>query len=222
MEKNIDYKKLYQLQDDLLNIIFKLDHDFYLTGGTALHRYYYNYRYSDDLDFFAAEDVNFHEHINLILYELKDKNIAFTHTVKSRDFGRIIVKDFLQIDFVNDLVYRDGVSNIVNGYKIDNVKNILSNKIGALMGRDEEKDFFDLFCIAFHENFNWKDILQTANKKSPIDKDQLTFRIDTFPMKWLDKIKSIKPLNINRQNISDLIEDIQEERDNSLLLKLSQ
>ena len=52
MEEKIAYKKLYDLQDRVLGIVFSREHDFYLTGGTALHRFYYNLRYSDDLDFF--------------------------------------------------------------------------------------------------------------------------------------------------------------------------
>ncbi|MDQ7060749.1 MAG: nucleotidyl transferase AbiEii/AbiGii toxin family protein [Sulfurimonas sp.] len=55
MEKNINYKELYLLQDEILEIIIKLENNFYLTGGTALHRFYYDARYSDDLDFFRNE-----------------------------------------------------------------------------------------------------------------------------------------------------------------------
>ena len=41
---------LYPLHDEVLNYI---DMDkFYLTGGTCLSRYYFQHRYSDDLDFF--------------------------------------------------------------------------------------------------------------------------------------------------------------------------
>ena len=45
---------LYPLQ----NRVFPLFNDtpFYLTGGTALSRGYYNHRFSDDLDYF----VNYH------------------------------------------------------------------------------------------------------------------------------------------------------------------
>ena len=54
MEKDIirDYTQLYTLQDEVLKIIFSEETSFYLTGGTALHRFYCNGRYSDDLDLF--------------------------------------------------------------------------------------------------------------------------------------------------------------------------
>ena len=219
MEKNIDYSRLYKIQDEVLKITFSMDNTFYLTGGTALHRYYYNLRYSDDLDFFTNNDDNFNEYIDQILYELKDRNINFTHPVKAKDFGRIIVKDYLQIDFVNDRVYRDGISNIIDGFKIDNKINILTNKIGALIGRDEEKDIFDIFSIAFHENFNWGEILKIADKKAPVDKDLLIFRIDTFPLLWLKRIKTVNPLNITKKHTQIVIKDILNEGANSFVFK---
>ena len=54
MEKDIirDYAQLYALQDKVLKIIFTEETPFYLTGGTALHRFYCEHRYSDDLDLF--------------------------------------------------------------------------------------------------------------------------------------------------------------------------
>lgn len=38
MEK-LDYSRLYSLQDKALSVIFERPHAFYLTGGTALHRF---------------------------------------------------------------------------------------------------------------------------------------------------------------------------------------
>lgn len=51
----IDYTLLYTLQDKVLNIVFSELSEFYLTGGTCLHRFYFAERYSDDLDFFTHE-----------------------------------------------------------------------------------------------------------------------------------------------------------------------
>lgn len=42
---------LYPLQDKVLKIIERANSPFYLTGGTALSRFYYPIRFSDDLDF---------------------------------------------------------------------------------------------------------------------------------------------------------------------------
>lgn len=48
---------LYPLQDRITPL-FK-DSPFYLTGGTALSRGYYNHRYSDDLDYFVNDHPDF-------------------------------------------------------------------------------------------------------------------------------------------------------------------
>jgi predicted nucleotidyltransferase component of viral defense system len=51
------YKDLYVIQDGVFEIVEASD--FYLTGGTALSRFYLNHRYSDVLDFFAHQKADF-------------------------------------------------------------------------------------------------------------------------------------------------------------------
>ena len=53
MQEEYYLNKLYPLQDRVLRIIETQNQGFYLTGGTALSRFYLNHRYSDDLDFFV-------------------------------------------------------------------------------------------------------------------------------------------------------------------------
>lgn len=144
MEEKIDFMELYRVQDKLLKIIFALEHEFYLTGGTALHRFYYNLRYSDDLDFFSNNDELFSENISQILNACDKNGIRYNRIVQAKDFQRVMINDLLQIDFVNDRVYREGKSNIINGMRIDNKINILTNKIVAILNRAEEKDIFDI------------------------------------------------------------------------------
>ena len=47
------YEEVYRVQDIVLDTVFSVDHDFYLTGGTCLGRFYWEKRYSDDLALFA-------------------------------------------------------------------------------------------------------------------------------------------------------------------------
>jgi len=56
-----DYKRLYNQQDKILNLLEGRPGDFYLTGGTVLGRFYLGHRYSDDLDFFVNDQPNFAE-----------------------------------------------------------------------------------------------------------------------------------------------------------------
>lgn len=216
MEKDIDYKKLYELQDEILSVVFSLDNSFYLTGGTALHRFYYDYRYSDDLDFFANGDSIFGESVHEIMAVLIEKDYEVKHTVQAKDFHRVMIDDFLQLDFVNDRVHREGKSNVIDGIRIDNKVNILANKITAIVGRDEEKDFFDLFVLAKNESFNWQEILEIASKKSVFEKDILIYRLGSFPLVWLKNIKLIKSVEISKDMVIQLTNDILLEQNNSL------
>jgi len=218
VEKTIDYNTLYALQDDILKIVLELENDFYLTGGTALHRFYYGARYSDDLDFFVTNGKTFNEDVEELVSELIIQNHQVVRDVNSRDFYRVTVDKLLQLDFVNDRVYRYKKSNIIDGMRIDNKINILTNKINTIVNRDEEKDIFDLFCLIYHEEFNWKDILDIANKKALIEKDILIYRIKNFPLIWLDKIKKIKNIDITREKIDILCDDILNEKSNSLVI----
>ena len=56
---SIDYEKLYQLQDEVLEVVFGVENEFYLTGGTCLSRFYKEKRYSDDLDFFTNNSARY-------------------------------------------------------------------------------------------------------------------------------------------------------------------
>lgn len=44
---------LYPLQNGVLTTLAACEAPFYLTGGTALHRHYFGFRYSEDLDLFV-------------------------------------------------------------------------------------------------------------------------------------------------------------------------
>ncbi len=52
-----------------------------------------------------------------------------------------------------------------NGIVIDNIENILSNKITAVMGRDHEKDIFDIYLIEKYYKINWNEIINSAQEK---------------------------------------------------------
>ncbi|MEA2027507.1 MAG: nucleotidyl transferase AbiEii/AbiGii toxin family protein [Campylobacterota bacterium] len=217
MEKEIDYTALYQVQDRVLDVVFALDNSFYLTGGTALHRFYYQLRYSDDLDFFTYADPLFRESIIEIIDTLQQKGITYRYLVESKDFHRLLIEESLQVDFVNDRVYRHSKSNLIDAYKIDNKTNILANKVTAILGRDEAKDIFDLFTLLYNEECEWSEVLAIAHKKSPIAKDELIYRIESFPLSWLEKIKIIQNIAITPKAIAQVCEDILNESSNSLV-----
>ena len=166
MQKDTYNKLLYPLQDKVLAIIAELDVDFYLTGGTALSRGYFNHRYSDDLDFFVNQSPHFFKQFEKIVAALKSFEIQVG--TQSESFARCFVtKDAvsLKLDFVNDVAFRrDKPVNTLLFSRTDTVLNILSNKISAL-SRNEPKDIADILEIAKTTNFNWISIISDAKEK---------------------------------------------------------
>ncbi|MEA2103778.1 MAG: nucleotidyl transferase AbiEii/AbiGii toxin family protein [Candidatus Cloacimonadota bacterium] len=179
--ENLNLKELYKLQDKVLDAIFSHETEFYLTGGTCLNRFHYQGRHSEDLDFFTNFSHTFHYSVREIEAELTQNNYKISKEVDTKDFVRLSVNDFLQLDFVNDRIKKFGKIESKNKIKLDNFKNILSNKITAVLSRDSSKDIFDILLICQKERFDWKEIIKQAKGKMVFEKDDLIFRLDNFP-----------------------------------------
>ncbi len=68
-----DYRKLYRIQDNILLALKQVLSSFYLTGGTALGRFYLNHQNSEDLDFFINKSAIFNSSIKDIEKVLVNK-----------------------------------------------------------------------------------------------------------------------------------------------------
>ncbi|HNZ26690.1 MAG TPA: nucleotidyl transferase AbiEii/AbiGii toxin family protein [Spirochaetota bacterium] len=217
MENLTDYNELYSEQDFVLGKMKSLESGFYLTGGTCLHRFYINYRYSDDLDFFCADNDLFRDYSREIIESFKSSGKIVKTIADARDFIRIEFNNMLKIDFVNDRVYRYGkIEKSEEGYRIDNIYNILTNKITAVIGRDEPKDVFDICSISMNYDFNWAQIIEIAGKKCVFDKDLFVDRLQTFPEILFDMIRVREGINLDdiKKSIPGIIENILDEKDN--------
>jgi predicted nucleotidyltransferase component of viral defense system len=207
--QNKDCKKLYELQNKVLDFINKLNFPFYLTGGTALGRFYLNHRFSQDLDFFVNDNTNFPKYIDNIYKKFQnqfqlDKELTFIR----EEFARFIIKGkkiWLKVEFVNDVAFRYSKPILFKQILVDNVRNILSNKISAIIGRDEAKDIFDIICISKNYNFNWYDVFMDAKAKSALNEIDVLRRIDEFPVEWL---KDIEKIDFNRLNFNQIKSDL--------------
>ena len=166
-------ENLYPLQDGVLAILRQSDSSFFLTGGTALSRAYYNHRYSDDLDFFLNNSNNYDDELNMVLALLQengffwdDKN-DFTRSTNftSLRIGRADSDTLLKLDFVNDTVPLFGeLQKTKLFHRTDSIRNILSNKLSAIF-RYAAKDIADIREIALRETIDWKQIITEARQK---------------------------------------------------------
>jgi len=146
-----------------------LDLSWYLTGGTALSRFYFHHRYSDDLDFFLNDDPNYSFKVQKAILELKKKGFQILDKTYpgSEFFSNYILKygdTELKIDFVNDIPNRQKQPIMKNNISIDSIENILTNKISAIY-RFAAKDVADLWIISKNFRFDWVTAFQFASQK---------------------------------------------------------
>ena len=187
-----DYTKLYHLQDKFLSWWANHKFPFYLTGGTALGRFYLNHRFSEDLDFFISAESDYRKYIS----ELKNSltahfDVNIQQSLVTDDFSRFFLAEndmFLKVEFVDDPVFYVGEPETFKYGIIDNPLNILSNKLTALVGRDEPKDIFDIIHISLNYSFNWMKMFSYAKQKSVINELDVEQRLVSFPLEWFESV----------------------------------
>jgi predicted nucleotidyltransferase component of viral defense system len=199
------YKDLYALQDGVFKILE--EYDFYLTGGTALSRFYLNHRYSDDLDFFVHQKTDFLDNVKEIIARLKDK-FSLETRVMAADFAQVYIHtdEFhekyrdqfqanLKVDFVNENeIPRFGELNSFKVFsRVDNMRNMLSNKITAIT-RLEPRDVADIWFICKNLSFKWDEVIHEAEQKEAIEELMVFDLLKTFPCRMFQQIRWVTPI----------------------------
>lgn len=153
------------MQDKI--IPFFRESPFYLTGGTALSRGYFNHRYSDDLDYFVNDFPDFERASAQQIEKLGGMFGEITVVLKEKNFCRLFVgSEKLKIEMVNDVPSHIGanVRHPVLGL-IDSKENILANKITALVDRSMPKDIVDIYFLS-KDGMSLKKALTDAGSKA--------------------------------------------------------
>ena len=207
-----DYQKLYKLQDKFLHWWAGLGLPFYLTGETALGRFYLNHRFSEDLDFFTNADENYHKHITVLYNEIKKQfRVDSEKSLFGGDFTRIFITDsdtILKIELVNDVSAYIGMPAQSYFGIMDTPLNILTNTLTAIVSRDEPKDFFDIMHLALNYSFSWLDIFNFAKNKAVINEIDIEMRLNSFPVSllgdvdWHIEIPDMETVKKNLRKIS--------------------
>ncbi len=224
------YRDLYALQDRVFKVVE--EYDYYLTGGTALSRFYLNHRFSEDLDFFIHKKQNFLTEVQEIIAKLKthftletlvltqDFAQIFLHTEKfSKNYGENFQAK-LKVDFVNELeIPRFGELKPFQAFsRVDNLQNILSNKITAIT-RLEPKDIADIWFICKNYSFKWNEIIYEADQKEAIEELLVFDLLKTFPVKMFDKIRWIDRISTEEfeRDRQIILQDLLTKQSNSLV-----
>lgn len=231
-ESTLSYEEgLYPFQNRILKVADGLSLPFYLTGGTALSRFYYGHRYSDDLDFFVNMDGDYADYVAHLVDALLNEGLeTVPGTVENHvetGFFRALFSDpatgnAVKIDMVNDIAPRFGILKTVPEFsRVDSIENILTNKISALIGRDEIKDIVDLREICLHHGFSWSDALAEAmEKEANIDPDFIACKLALVNEEHLNDIRWIRRPTFDtfRKDMQTIVQDMMNLSDNTLCL----
>ena len=165
-----DPKSLTLLQKEALDLLFSQEQFskiFYLTGETALSAFFLHHRLSDDLDFFTnAPDIAF---LFPLIKKLEEGGKLIVES-RTPQFIRTRFKGKLKTDFVLDVPFRVGTPFQYKRWKIDTLENIALNKVSAIQGRLDAKDYVDLYFLLKEDPqkiFAWLD--QARQKDSSIE-----------------------------------------------------
>jgi predicted nucleotidyltransferase component of viral defense system len=165
---------LTNLQKKILHSLSLLpDKDaFYLTGGTALSAIFLKHRRSNDLDFFTNTEelilpLSQKLEASLIKEGFKIERLRGFHS-----FVELSVSsdnDSTVIHFGLDSPFRfEQPSDFdeIPGIKVDSLIDIATNKLLALFGRAELRDFIDIYFLV-KKHFNKVELVEKAAQKDP-------------------------------------------------------
>lgn len=168
--------ELYPFQDKICSLI--QNDRFYLSGGTCLSRFYYQHRYSDDLDFFYDGVIGSKEGFHIESREIIQRISKIYRTEIEIDreyFKRIFAyceTTTLKIEFIYENFKNMGVRPKINSIVLDAKENLATNKLCAAYDRKATKDFIDLFYL-FQEFTFEQAVVWSKEKMSPIDYEGL-------------------------------------------------
>lgn len=161
---------LTPLQAAFLTRFFATDSGqlFFLTGGTALAAFYLHHRLSVDLDLFTLDDLALQETDVLVPQLAADLGCHIGRARRTEHFRQFLLEpeagESLQIDLVRDVGPQYGEHIKMDDIVVDSMENIGVNKLTAILGRTEPKDFVDLYFI-LHAGYDFDDLLAKAQEK---------------------------------------------------------
>lgn len=214
MKKDISY--ITEEQKKIVSIVTAKFKDYYLTGGTALS-FYFNHRFSEDLDFFTQKYER-KDHDEIMSFISAKTGYAFKLEAEQNDPKLVPMKVYfmelkrgyiLKIDFVQD--FMKNIKPIKNG--LHSTEDIYLRKVSITVGSEEKesitggilstgrqtaKDLYDIF----HLSMNYKPVSDFFLEHFPKDKaDNLiawyrSFNRMNLKMDLLDLIPNVNTAEI--------------------------
>jgi predicted nucleotidyltransferase component of viral defense system len=160
-------------QRELLHLFFEqaFADSFYLTGGTALEAYHLAHRVSLDLDLFTPSVDALQDAARFVIALRDEKRLTITsHFAQARchNFRLAFHGERLRVDLcVDDLPQLPKEQR--GEVRVDNLLDILANKVLAIIDFPEPKHLVDLFVGIRDGGVTATDVLAHAEHKRPID-----------------------------------------------------
>jgi hypothetical protein len=161
---------LTPLQKEVLVFFSKIKDATYflLTGGSALAEYYLGHRKSFDLDMFTSEKELVLPFSRILEEEMKKRfSVVVTRrfeTFVEYEIGKGIESVKLQLAYESPYRLEPPLESSL-GIKVNNYKDLTTDKLLAFFQRAEPRDAIDLFFILKSEDF-WL-LTQQASQKDP-------------------------------------------------------
>jgi predicted nucleotidyltransferase component of viral defense system len=176
-EEIIHYEQVvYPFQDEIFKLI--QSDMFYLSGGTCLSRFYYQHRYSEDLDFFFDGYKHLHDDFEPSFRQILKRiklNFRLELVMNGEYFKRIFVYHEqvpLKMEFIFESFKTAGHFQNVHSILLDSKQNITANKLTAIQSRKTLKDIVDLYFLL--KEINFEDAVKWAEEKMvPLDYEGL-------------------------------------------------
>jgi hypothetical protein len=143
---------LSPLQARILRVIAAQLPGVFLSGGTALGAFYLGHRRSADLDLFSREAGEYDARVQQLLCLLEHERLPNAAGAAGPGFRRFVVADgheTVPVDLVLDIADPIAPPTITpDGLAVDSLDDISANKLCAILGKSEPRDYVDLFFLA--------------------------------------------------------------------------
>lgn len=142
---NLHFETITDTMQKVACVIFEnLDSEYYLAGGTAL-ALRMGHRKSVDLDYFISKPIDtlaLKTHIGEVFAQSK---VEILFEQKNTLW---CVIDGVKVSFISRFDTLLDPVETADCFRVAGIKDITVMKLGAVCGREEYKDYFDLACIA--------------------------------------------------------------------------
>ena len=156
----------------------------YLTGGTCLAEYYFGHRLSEDMDLFTQDKELFKEAKDFLADPEIFKHGTVSKILETPYFSKYNYHSkksgaTIKIDLVLDMPQRISSPLLLPPVWVDDLEDILSNKMGCLVSRNEVKDYLDLFYLIPASHLTTKELINLGLiKEGGLDPLILNYQIN--------------------------------------------